>query len=126
MAPIVSGLRAVGLREHPGGATAVGEGCGERGEDSRGNELYDRNDTGGRRSALLVREDEHRDPGRKLGGVERDERQLDAPQLGVPEDRRQDAEDGHQRLLSRYSTAALITRSTAGNSRTRSWRPPSG
>ena len=119
-------LRAVRLREHPGGAAAVRERRRERGEDSRGNELCDRDETRGRRSALLVREDEHRDPGRKLGGVERDERQLDAPQLGIPEDRRQDAENGHQRLLSRYSTAALITRSTAGNSRTRAWRPPSG
>ena len=111
----------------PGGTAAVGERRRERGEEPRGNELRERDETRGRRSALLVRVDEHRDPGRQLGGVERDERQLDAPQLadsGRPSPGR--GKRPCSACCSRYSTAALITRSTAGNSRTSALRPPSG
>ena len=119
-------LRDVAPRQHPRRPSTVGQHGAEGRAQARGHEQRQRNETRRRRPALLVGEDEHRDPGPPLGRVEGDERELDAPQLRVAEDRGENPPGHGQRAASRDSTAERITRSTPGTSAKSPTAPPSG
>jgi hypothetical protein len=64
----------------------ITRGCGERGGERRRDELHERHDADRRRTAGLVGEEEDRDPGRVLGGIEGEERQQQQAQVAVAND----------------------------------------
>ena len=123
-------LRDVARGEDTRRARAVGEYRRERGEHRCGHELRQRDQTGRRRAALLVRVHEHRDPDAPLGGVEAGERELDAPEVGVTEDGARPAAPAetvaHRCRARRSRTACSIASPSSGAMKSRSLRFPSG
>ena len=111
-------LRDVAECQHPRGPIAVGEHRRERRRQPGRHELRGRDEPGGRRAALLVGIDEHRDPDAPFGRVEAGEGELDPPQLGIAEDaadhRSNAGEVAHACRGRRSATAARISRSMLG------------
>ena len=80
-------LNDVAHREHPRRPVAVGGRGRERRDEGGRHELCERDEPGGRCSALLEGVDENRDPRSPLRGVEAGEGQQHPPQVAIADDR---------------------------------------
>ena len=118
------------------GAAPVAGGRRNRRDDRSRHELDGRDDRRLRRAATAVRVDEHRDPRRPFGGVERGERELDPAQLPVAEDGSERTTDppeheprihrGHGYSGRRCSTADSTAAASDGERRITVSSTPSG
>src|SRR5207237_4876729 len=96
-------------------------------EEPGGHELDERDDARGSRAAVAVCVDQRRDPHRPLGAVERSECELDAAQLAVAEDGREDTAALRRQRSGRRSCAVLvISASIEGNLRMTVGSAPAG
>ena len=124
------GLDEVAQCQHPGGAVAIAEHGREGGEQRRRDHLDKGDETGRRGAAAPVGVHEHRYPDGPFGTVEGREGDLDAADVRVASDDRDDAANEADVLLhGRYSRERAITRrrsSKPGISRMSSPTSPAG